>query len=392
MKLSAAHFQQLNTCLLDHAAYWRCQPFVETPGWWQEQPALANTLQSINDTSLRASQASDAALLDTLRPLLPELCQTLENLIQLPSNATLARTEPPPGLPGRKWQQIQQFSQAIGDGSHPFVEWCAGKAHLGRQLYRRFGQDVLSLEVDPVLVEQGRLLAARDQAAVDVQVCDVLRDDTRTYLKAGRHTVALHACGGLHRTLLVDSAAARVNRISWSPCCYHKFLDGDYQPLSQVAKQSGLALTLGEIRGAVRQNSTAGRAERERHERRQRWRLGFDALQRALRQCDEYLPTPPLSSHSLAGSFADFCGQLAALKKLSLPATVDYGHYEDLGARRYAEVARQELVRELFRRPLELWLVLDQILFLEEHGYTCRLTQFCEFELTPRNLMIDARK
>lgn len=392
MKPYAPHFQQLNTCLLDHAAYWRCQPFVETPGWWQEQPALAEALGNINDTRLRACQASDQALLDTWRPLLPALCQTLEDLTRLPRSVALASTEPPSGMPGRKWRQIQQFSQAIGRGDQPFVEWCAGKAHLGRQLYRQFQQDVLSLEIDPALVEQGRQLAAQDGAAVELQVCDVLRDDTRAYLEASRHPVALHACGGLHRKLLMDSAAARVKRISWSPCCYHKFLDGDYQPLSHVGRQSGLALTLKEIRGAVRQNSTAGRAERERHERRQRWRLGFDTLQRELRQCDEYLPSPPLPSHSLAGSFADFCGQLAALKQLSLPATVDYGHYERIGARRYAEVARQELVRELFRRPLELWLVLDQILFLEEHGYTCRLTQFCEAELTPRNLMIDARQ
>ena len=392
MTAHTAHFQQLNRCLLDHVGYWRCQPFVRTPDWWREQPALAAALEGIDDASLRACQASDEVLLDTLGPLLPALRQTLDDIIRLPRAAALAGTEPPRGLPGRKWRQIQHFSQAIGHGDQPFVEWCAGKAHLGRHLYRRFGQGVLSLEIDPVLVAQGREWAERDRAAVELRVCDVLKEDTRAYLGPGRHAVALHACGGLHRKLLVDSAAAGVNRISWSPCCYHKFLDGDYQPLSHVARQSGLALTPEEIRGAVRQNSTAGRAERERHERRQRWRLGFDALQRELRRRDEYLPTPPLPSHSLAGSFADFCGQLAALKQLSLPATLDYGYYEELGARRYALVARQELLRELFRRPLELWLVLDQILFLEEHDYTCHLTQFCEVELTPRNLMIDARK
>ena len=53
---------------------------------------------------------------------------------------------------------------------------------------------------------------------------------------------------------------------------------------------------------------------------------------------------------------------------------------------------RHELVRHLFRRPLELWVVLDYSMFLEEQGYDVRLGTFCERQLTPRNLLIDAEK
>ena len=53
-------------------------------------------------------------------------------------------------------------------------------------------------------------------------------------------------------------------------------------------------------------------------------------------------------------------------------------------------MAGLELVRHLFRRPLELWLVLDYAVFLEEQGYRVRLGTFCDRQLTPRNLMLDA--
>ncbi len=51
-----------------------------------------------------------------------------------------------------------------------------------------------------------------------------------------------------------------------------------------------------------------------------------------------------------------------------------------------------ELVRGLFRRPLELWLLLDRALFLEEQGYQVRLGTFCAHELTPRNLLLLAER
>ena len=62
------------------------------------------------------------------------------------------------------------------------------------------------------------------------------------------------------------------------------------------------------------------------------------------------------------------------------------------GWRRLAEVRNLELVRGLFRRPLELWLVLDRALFLAENGYRVEVGTFCESALTPRNLMVLAER
>jgi hypothetical protein len=45
-----------------------------------------------------------------------------------------------------------------------------------------------------------------------------------------------------------------------------------------------------------------------------------------------------------------------------------------------------------FRRALELRCVLDSLLYLQEQGYQCSLSEFCSASLSPRNLLIQAQK
>ncbi len=62
------------------------------------------------------------------------------------------------------------------------------------------------------------------------------------------------------------------------------------------------------------------------------------------------------------------------------------------GEKRFAITERMELVRQLFRRPLEIWLALDRACFLEEQGYKVVLGSFCDKPITPRNLLIHAER
>ncbi|WP_236744534.1 hypothetical protein [Marinobacter similis] len=120
------------------------------------------------------------------------------------------------------------------------------------------------------------------------------------------------------------------------------------------------------------------------------WRLGFDSLQRELRGVDEYLAVPSHPSKVIHEGFAGFCRWAANKKAIALSPDIDFDAWEAEGVRRWQQVRRHELVRHLFRRPLELWMVLDYALYLEEQGYRVRLGEFCDRSLTPRNLLLDA--
>jgi hypothetical protein len=129
-----------------------------------------------------------------------------------------------------------------------------------------------------------------------------------------------------------------------------------------------------------------------RHRRRvQQWQLGFDLLQREVRGVDAYLPLPPIDAATLAGGFAAWCRALAQRKQMRLPETLTSKRVERAGQERFRVVTALDLVRHQFRRLLELWLVLDRALFLAEQGYRVEVGEFCPRELSPRNLLIDAR-
>jgi hypothetical protein len=137
---------------------------------------------------------------------------------------------------------------------------------------------------------------------------------------------------------------------------------------------------------------TAGARVRRQRDTSMARRLAFDLLQRQVRGVDEYLPTPSLPSAWLDSPFAEYCQHLARLKDLSTVGQQNWGVLEASGWQRLAQVRNLELLRGLFRRPLELWLVLDRALFLLDQGYTVRLGTFCETPLTPRNFLLLAER
>ena len=118
--------------------------------------------------------------------------------------------------------------------------------------------------------------------------------------------------------------------------------------------------------------------------------LAFDALQRDVRGSNAYLPVPSVKRSLLSQSFGDFCCWAAAKKSITLPENLSYQVYLDQADIKLKQVARLELLRQVFRRTLEAWLALDRVCYMLEGGYEVTLGEFCVKPLTPRNLMIKA--
>jgi hypothetical protein len=162
--------------------------------------------------------------------------------------------------------------------------------------------------------------------------------------------------------------------------------------MSSAAQRSNLQLSLDDLGLPMSETVTAGARVRRQRDTSMARRLGFDLLQRQLRGVDEYLSTPSLPSAWLEKPFAEYCQHLADLKELSTIGAKNWPALEAAGWQRLAQVRNLELLRGLFRRPLELWLLLDRALFLQEQGYSVRLGTFCEASLTPRNILLLAER
>lgn len=389
-------FQALDAFLLEHQPLWRPAPFTQRVLPWEaEHPALAAWLRR---RSLAEAEHDQGQPFDTDAPApFPAWAARARALAQLDALPTHPLPPPDPHLtvdvPGRKWQQIQAFAECLDFAQPPrhWLDWCAGKGHLGRRLAYG-GARLTCLEWDPALVEAGQHLSRRLGLDAEHRCQDVLAADAARHLQREHSPVALHACGDLHVRLIEAALDKSCAQLAIAPCCYNRIQGTAYRPLSRAARASRLQLDLDALRLPLRETATAGARVRRQRDQSMAWRLGFDLLQRDLRQRDDYLPVPSVPPGWLQLPFADYCRQLADLKHLPAPAERDWAALERAGWQRLAEVRNLELVPALFRRPLELWLLLDRALRLEESGYRVRLGTFCAPHLTPRNVLILAER
>jgi hypothetical protein len=210
--------------------------------------------------------------------------------------------------------------------------------------------------------------------------------------KSDHSHIALHACGQLHISLLEQASAAKARHIALSPCCYHKITSPFYQPLSRKAHESALTVRPEDLKLAMEETVTAGNRVQQQRRTELEWRLGFDELQRHITDSDHYQALPSIKKSLLNNGFEAFCQWGCDYQQLTLTEEMDLSAFLQRGQQRYIEVLRNDLVRHLFRRPLEIWLVLDRAIYLEEQGYQVRLYEFCERSTTPRNILIDAQR
>lgn len=391
-----SHFGALDSFLFAHQALWRPKPFTHLRLPWESKyPKLAQWLRQ------RTLEQADAAhnhpeRLDAPFPFaqLAGEAVALSHVAELPVYP-LASVDARMSVdvPGRKWQQIEAFASHLDmrDSATHWLDWCAGKGHLGRRLTGH-GQSLTCLEQDPALIKAGLALSARQGIEARHVLQDVMADDAWRCLQPHHTPIALHACGDLHIQLMELASQTGCRHIAIAPCCYNRTQQEHYQPLSSEGKASGLKLSRDELGLPLSETVTAGARVRRQRDTSMARRLGFDLLQRSLRGVDEYLPTPSLPASWLDESYADYCGHLARLKHVPTPGKQDWACLEAAGWKRLAEVRNLELLRNLFRRPLEVWLVLDRAMYVQEQDYSVSVGAFCDSQLTPRNLLILARK
>lgn len=316
------------------------------------------------------------------------------------------------GIPGRKWQQIEQFAEFLpckGKGQRKLLlEWCAGKGHLGRLLSIRNGYQVSSLEWQQTLCDMGSELIEQQKTRYPQLQQRLLQGDAfseeANKLLSHHHTaVALHACGDLHTRLITQCCQSEqsVRHLVIAPCCYHLTEAETYQPFSIAGQSSSLRLSRQDLKIPLQETVTGGQRIERLRDLELLWRLSFDQLRQQLTGETEYRPLPSFSKKLLSGEYHDFVSwalinrDLASsdeiqtafpFSEIELSASLETGHS------RLLTVRKLEWLQSFFRRALEIWLVADRALALEDAGFHVELYQFCEKYISPRNLLIQARR
>ena len=387
-----SHFQQLDACLTRTQHYWQRVAFDHLNLPFSNE--LNQFLLQLTDEEVAELDADQNRLYETFREYIPALGELLP-LTVLPYQQPSRQPLPfwlSNGIKGRKLSQLQDFVAHLPETQLPVLEWCAGKGHLGRLMAHLGAPEVHSIELQAGLCEQGAYSAKQQGLNVTFSCADVLKDDTAKHFKINQHAVALHACGALHQTFIYRAIEGQCQKISLSPCCYHLFTESTYQPMSAAVKRSTLRLNHSDMKLALQETVTAPERIAKIRKKEVTWRLGFDVLRREITQSTAYISVPSVNKRIFSGEFSEFCKWAADKKGLTLSEHIDYAYYLVQGEQRKRVTDRIELVRHVFRRALELWLVLDRALYLQSAGYDVTLSEFCEKQLTPRNILIQATR
>ncbi|RJG42211.1 methyltransferase [Motilimonas pumila] len=397
-------FQQLDTCLYQHRALWQFAPFAQDDVPWQATyPALYQALSALSDEDIAQISTID----DAVSPWLESLSD-LKALYQSPllrhSSHQPDTTDVPfwlmQGVKGRKQDQIARFVSALptNAGQSHLLEWCAGKGHLGRLAAFDRRQACTSLEWQSDLCDDGQALSAKLDIAQEFVHLDVLKQSVGPFIQPHSGVMALHACGQLHQRCIDETVKANAAWLTLSPCCYHLISGEHYQGMSQAAKASRLTLCKLDLKLPLQQLVTGGERQRLLREKELLWRLAFSHYCQLTQVAQGYVSLPNFPKILLSGNYSDFVSwAIAAKAKSKQPLALTFvPELLELslrvGQQQQGMLARIEVVRQLFRRPLELWLLLDKALFLKQHGYHIRLNTFCDFNVTPRNYLLIAQR
>lgn len=400
-------FYRVDAQLRAHEPLWRMQPFdlvcaQRTSETYKNIPALAPALRAlaVGELSLSEMEVLDASAIDQAEFFRGSFPEVFEYPWLLGSQDDSEQALPSfpfwltNGIGGRKLAQVRYFIAQLPPLQGKALEWCAGKGHLGRLLVAQSSAEaslrVTSVEWQQTLCEAGAELAKKHQLEQQFQQLDVLTAAGQAVLANHDHVVALHACGDLHVSLLRNTVAHGSANIHLAPCCYHLTAQADYQPLSARARQSPLQLSRNDLKLAVQGQVTAGARVAKLRQTEVTWRLAYQVLRERYAQADSYRPLVSVPKHWFAAAFADFAAWAAEQHGWVLPTQVDLDSALAQGALRYLDVKRLDLIRHIFRRPLELWLLADRALYLQEHGYQVSLKAFCDYKVTPRNVLLQA--
>lgn len=397
---STNHLSQLQSgaaILVDNRRYWDFNAFTQKPLYIEQ---AANKIAHLNEGELWALDNDAQKQAHYFSNDFPSLFHWLAQCEPKQTSTTMLPAIPfwlHTDIPGRKWQQIQLFCaasqhQTPNNTAAHAIEWCAGKGHLGRLHCWLHEQPVVSVEWQKSLCVQGQQQAKKLKLAQHFINADIHKLPFSAELDSP-NWLALHACGDLHCEFLHTAVQHQAAAIALAPCCYHRQKAPYYQALSKTAQQSGLpnALNLQALRLAQQNQITAGNRERQQRARELKWRFGYEKLRQTQQPGTSYKNLPSTQKQSFE-NFEQFCHWAAQHHQLTLAINIQWQQFEDLGKQERLHMMQRDAIRHCFRRPLELWLALDKAVFLEERGYTATLQQFCESEISPRNLLLLANR
>lgn len=279
-----------------------------------------------------------------------------------------------------------------------------GVGLLAQTLVNQYGHRVTSLDMDPVMQKSGlerHLKNAKNPDNIIEFVSVKVDSNDVTFnrlLNPGSMTLGLHTCGQLANDQIKASAKNKISALINFGCCYHKLEDVECgenisafaQSLPTKLELSHFALTL------------ASRAHRKMDDKDYDLKLKVKLYRYAIHFLlhDEYgfkklvtlgNSSPKLYDESFGVYVLEQFRRINVRSKHSVEE-LDEWFFDHDRQELIWKMLSAGLIRNALGRLLEMYLLLDRVIYLEENGYSAELLEFFDEGLSPRNLGIVATR
>ena len=201
--------------------------------------------------------------------------------------------------------------------------------------------------------------------------------------------IGLHGCGKLTSDIIQYYSREKIKGLLSFGCCYHKIVQDPY--ISQKAKTKSLNLTTNAFHLASRCGKIVTSKDLEKRFLFKRFRYSLHYYLNDNFDYDFY-SIGNAKSQDYLNSFSDYAKKYHKgneLKEVSHITLNDFFESETT-RKKVNENILADMIRLFLGRLIELYIVLDRVIFLEENGYKVKLSQVFDREFSPRNLLIES--
>lgn len=294
------------------------------------------------------------------------------------------------------WQLYEknQLEQVIDIGG--------GIGKLAQVLSNHFNVKVTSLDMDPELQKTGRArnkFNAKDpNNLVSYKTIEVKKDDTNLqHLFSGKKmSLGLHTCGELANSQLDLSIHGGLKNILNLGCCYYRLAKTNRVNISQYTQTNPcLSLNLFALTLATRAHVKLDHWDFEYKNKVKNYRYTFHIYLHDVLGITQPVTCGNSTEKLYNQDFASYARE--QLRRISMTTTDSDDslnrYYEDPKRLKLVnQMILSAIIRGVFGRPLELYVLLDRCLYLQEYGYDVQLLELFDEIESPRNLAIIAEK
>lgn len=405
------HFTNLANFLGPYQGLWENEVMLCYPNVWEHYPLeWVEFLETLPEETLFLLEKKEYRGIN-LPSSLKKLYEEVSEFNQIPQK--YHHFETPQALPydhysflkikPKKEHEIRILAPIISELYHrknldEVIDIGGGIGKLAHVLSNYFNLKVTSIDMDPALQKTGRERNknnAKDPSnLVNYQTTQLKAGDLqlKNLFTGDKLSLGLHTCGDLANSQFDLSIEAKTKSLVNLGCCYYRLSRADRYNISQFS-QSNKNLKL---------NKYALTLATRAHVKLDHWDFEYKSIVK------NYRYTLHLYLHDVLGiteqvncgnsmeklyrsDFATYTRE--QLKRVNLTTndsdeTLNNYYNDPRRLKLVNQMILSAIIRGIFGRPLELYLLVDRCLYLQENGYEVQLLELFDEVESPRNLAI----